>query len=140
LQGVLVSGHKLFAAWCADRPRLREALESSLGTVGRVLLTFLVFCISLVVFRSPSVAGTGVMLSRLFVPTGGSGLTLPAAGLWLTLAVVLIGHLIAQRDRLWRAWLERVPAPVWGVSLGGVFTLVLLLAPQASKAYIYFQF
>jgi alginate O-acetyltransferase complex protein AlgI len=140
LQGVLVSGHKLFASWCAKRPRLQQALDSSPGTFGRVLLTFLVFCASLVIFRAPSLAGAGVVLSRLFVPTGGSGMTLPVAGLWLTLAGVLLGHLIAQRDRLWQAWLERVPAPVWGVGFGGVLTLVLLLAPQASKAYIYFQF
>jgi alginate O-acetyltransferase complex protein AlgI len=140
LQGVLVSGHKLFAAWCARRPRLQQAVESSPGTLGRVLLTFLVFCASLVIFRAPSLTGAGVMLSRLFVPTGGSDLMLPVAGLWLTLMLVLIGHLIAQHERRWLACLQRLPAPVWGMGFGGVFTLVLLLAPQASKAYIYFQF
>ncbi len=140
VQGVLVSGHKLFAAWCARRPRLVAALSSSPGTAGRILLTFLVFCASLVIFRAPSLAGAGVMLSRLIVPTAGSDLTLPVAGLWLTLAGVFLGHLIALRERFWLTWLYRLPAPVWGMSFGGVLTLVLLLAPQASKAYIYFQF
>jgi alginate O-acetyltransferase complex protein AlgI len=140
LQGVLVSGHKLFGAWCARRPRLAEALASSTGTVARVTLTFLVFCASMVIFRAPSLADAGIMLSRLFVPTGGNYLPLPVTGLWLTLAIVLVGHLIAQREQRLLSWFQRLPAPVWGVGFGGVFTLVLLLAPQASKAYIYFQF
>jgi alginate O-acetyltransferase complex protein AlgI len=140
LQGFLVSGHKLFAGWCERRPRLKRALETGAGTAARVLLTFVVFCASLVIFRAPSLAATGIMLARLAMPTAGADMTLPAAGLWLTLAGVLVGHLVAVRKGLW-AWLtERLPAPVWGGGFAAAVTLTLLLAPHSSKAFIYFQF
>ena len=57
----------------------------------------------------------------------------------MTAAVVLVCHALAQRgvgDRL----AARVPIPVRGLAFGGILTLILLIAPQASKAFIYFQF
>jgi alginate O-acetyltransferase complex protein AlgI len=139
-QSVLVSGHKLFAGWCAQRRRLHAALTSGPGTAGRILLTFLTFCATLVIFRAKSLTMAGIILSRLATPRLGLDVPGPASGLWATLAAVLIGHLIAARKGLWPRLTERLPAPIWGLGFGVVATLALLLAPHSSKAYIYFQF
>ncbi len=53
---------------------------------------------------------------------------------------MLAAHLVGRDLPAWRRRLERVPAPVQGLAFGTVLTLALLLAPHASKAFIYFQF
>src|SRR5262249_6963254 len=60
LQGVLLIPHRLFHGWCANRQGLTRVLESRLGTAWRISFTFLVFCLTLVVFRTENLARTGV--------------------------------------------------------------------------------
>jgi alginate O-acetyltransferase complex protein AlgI len=137
--GVLLVMHSAFKTWCADRTRLKTWLQTMPGTAGRVALTFICFCLTLVVFRSsgPSVALT--YFRRMFVPAGGEGLPLHAGALYVTFAAVAFAHLAGK----WRgavAIVERLPAPVRGLGFGAALTAALVLAPGASKAFIYFQF
>jgi hypothetical protein len=104
-----------------------------------VLLTFTCFCLTLVVFRCPHLAGSWAMLGRMFTPAAGEGLPLQALGLYLTFAAVIAGHLLGQRD-VGRRILERLPGPVGGLVFGAALTLAVVLAPGLSKAFIYFQF
>jgi hypothetical protein len=48
-------------------------------------------------------------------------------------------HLLG-RTGWWRRAAVRLPGPVLGMGLGLALTLALLLAPDAGKAFIYFQF
>jgi alginate O-acetyltransferase complex protein AlgI len=139
LNGFLLVAHAAFAAWCGRRPRLAAALETSAGTALRVALTFAAFCLTLAVFRTQGLADAAVMLRGMLAPTGGLALTLPAHGLYLTFAFVAVCYALGNRDRWLSVW-ERLPSPVRGLGLGAGLTLVLLLAPGASKAFIYFQF
>src|SRR5262249_30779826 len=139
VQGALLCLHSSFRSWCGKRPRLDAALQTNPGTALRVALTFVCFTYSLVIFRAPTLAAAGVMLGRMLVPVAGTGLTLQPHGLYLTLAVVVAAHALAQRERWRRLW-EWLPLPMRGLGLGLGLTGALLLAPCASKAFIYFQF
>jgi alginate O-acetyltransferase complex protein AlgI len=139
VQGVMLVVHSAFRRWCEGRPALGAALQSAPGTALRVAFTFTCFVYSLVIFRAPSLESAGMMLARMLAPCAGAGLPFYPHGLWLTVAVVAVGHWLGSGQR-WRALLERVPVPLRGLGYGMGLTLALLLAPFASKAFIYFQF
>jgi alginate O-acetyltransferase complex protein AlgI len=139
LTGVLLVVHSLFARWCRQSPRLSAALQTRAGTSGRVVLTFAVFCLTMGVFRSQGLANAIVVLNGMLAPARGAGLTLPAFGLYLTFALVALAHVVGWRDRWLLLW-ERLPTMVRGISLGTAVTAAVVLAPSASKAFIYFQF
>jgi alginate O-acetyltransferase complex protein AlgI len=139
LNGVLVVAHGAFRPWCARRPALDSVLRSVPGTTLRVAGTFACFCLTLAVFRAPGVRAAGAALSRMLMPAGGEGLAVRPLGLYLTIVAVALAHILAQDDR-WQRWWERVPVPVRGLGFGTALSLAMILAPQASKAFIYFQF
>jgi alginate O-acetyltransferase complex protein AlgI len=139
LQGAMLVIHSAFRTWCAGWPRLSAAMQSTAGSALRIAFTFTCFVYSLVFFRAPTLEKAWRMMGRMLTPCDGSGLTLRSRGLWLTAAFVLLCHGLAQRN-LWQRLLADVPAPIRGLGFGAALTLALLLAPYASKAFIYFQF
>jgi alginate O-acetyltransferase complex protein AlgI len=139
LTGVLLVIHSYFARWCRQRPRLDAALRTRTGTAGRVALTFAVFCLTMGIFRSQGLANAGVMLAGMLAPVRGADLTLPAFGLYLTFALVALAHALGWRDRWLTLW-RSLPSMARGLALGSAVTAVVVLAPSASKAFIYFQF
>jgi hypothetical protein len=64
---------------------------------------------------------------------------LHSSGLWYTLALVAVAHLVGHFG-LWRRIQERVPAPVLGSAYAFAMSLALLFATDDGKAFIYFQF
>jgi alginate O-acetyltransferase complex protein AlgI len=139
LNGGLLVAHAAFVPWCQRRLWLKAALESGAGTALRVATTFACFCLTLAVFRTQGLHDAGVMVGRMLLPTVGKGLTVPALGLYLTFVLVALCHAAAYRSR-WQALWQRLPPALRGVGLSAVFTLALVLAPNASLAFIYFQF
>ena len=139
VQGVMLLVHRLFQSACERRPALERALASAVGTVLRTAFTFFCFCYSLVIFRSLSLSNAWLMMGKMLTGVAGLGSPLPVLGLWLTVGVVVLAHALGQ-ERLRRAMTTRVPAPAQGLALGVLFTVALLLAPDASKAFVYFQF
>jgi hypothetical protein len=63
----------------------------------------------------------------------------PVRAFWLAALAVALGHLLGQRGVLRRLG-EHVPVPVQGAAMGCLLTVALLLARDASKAFVYFQF
>jgi alginate O-acetyltransferase complex protein AlgI len=139
ITGLLLVIHAIFKSWCTTRPQLNAALLSPPGTALRIALTFTFFCLTMVLFRIPQMGPAWAMICRLFVPSQGAGLTLQPHGLYLTLAVVALAHVLGQRN-LWRSVWDRLPAPVRGLGFGALAALTIVVAPGASKAFIYFQF
>jgi alginate O-acetyltransferase complex protein AlgI len=140
IQGAMLAVHSTFRSWCDGWPRLAALLRSGPGTAVRIAVTFFTFFTSLAVFRSEGLTNAVVMLSRMFRWSDGEAHPMLPHGFWLTAAAVLAAHLIGRDLPAWRRRMERIPAPVQGLGFGAVLTLALLLAPQASKAFIYFQF
>jgi alginate O-acetyltransferase complex protein AlgI len=145
LQAWMLIAHRVFHRWCKHKPRLDGALRSQLGTVLRIAITFLCFCLSLIIFRSSSFAHAFDMYSRLLTapPLDAKLAPLPAPvpeiGFWLTVGIMLAAHLLG-RSGVWIRPTLRLPAPILGFSYAALFGLALLLEPQGAKAFIYFQF
>jgi alginate O-acetyltransferase complex protein AlgI len=141
LQGALLTIHRFFREFCKTRPKLDAFLQRGTGTFLRWGLTLLCILFGYVLFRAEDFQRAGLFLHRMLVP-GRSGLMespLPNVGLWLTVAVVAVGHLCGVR-RVWERWHLRLPAPVLGTSYATVLTLALVLAPNGNKPFIYFAF
>jgi alginate O-acetyltransferase complex protein AlgI len=139
LHGILLIVHRLFRNACQTRPGLDRLLRTAPGTAARVALTFLSVCVAWVFFRSPSLATALAMLHTLFVPRTGLGTPLPAQGFWMTVGLVAIGHVLAHRG-LVSTWVRRLPGPILGFGYALAMTIALVLAPEALRPFVYFQF
>jgi alginate O-acetyltransferase complex protein AlgI len=130
--GVLLSLERAFPfpAWT----------NRGLPRIGRIAWTFILLCIGLVIFRSPSLASGWLMLGRMFHPLAGA--TLPTPTFLIALAIIgfiFAGHLIG-RTRISRTLQPFVPAPALGIGLAVLFLLIQLLIPEEARPFIYFQF
>jgi alginate O-acetyltransferase complex protein AlgI len=139
IQGVYLVAHRSFRLWCQRRARLEFCLQTPPGTVLRVAITFFAFLLSLVVFRSPTLGMGLTLLRQLAAPHAGRGAPLHSAGLWLTVGVVVLCHVLG-RERLAEKLLARLPSPLVGFGYAAVLVFALVLVPQSVKAFIYFQF
>jgi hypothetical protein len=102
--------------------------------------TFLLVCVGWMFFRAQTFADAGLILTRLAWPTSGLALGPTSAALvLLCLGLILAGGLVGFHLPLRRIE-RRLPASLMGASLAGMLLLVLVLFPENSKAFIYFQF
>jgi alginate O-acetyltransferase complex protein AlgI len=140
LHGVLLIVHKTFADLCKSWPAVQRVLLSPPGTLFRMGLTFLSVCVGWVFFRATTFTIAGDVLRRMaiFNDSAATG-PMPSVGLVLTIAVVVICHVVRHYD-LWHKWGLRLPAPLLGFNYALAVTLALMLAPSGSKPFIYFQF
>ncbi|MHB1426576.1 MAG: MBOAT family O-acyltransferase [Gemmataceae bacterium] len=140
LQGLLLVVHKMFVSFCAGLPRLENLLHSLPGALLRMMLTFGTFCLTLVVFRAPTLTESAAVLRRLASLAALPAETpMPLGSLYLTLAVVVVCHVVRRFD-LWTKWQVRLPASMLGLGYAAGVTAALLLAPSGTKPFIYFQF
>jgi alginate O-acetyltransferase complex protein AlgI len=138
LHGLLLIGHRLFQGFCERRPLWTGILRSGPGTTVRVLFTFLCVSLCWIFFRAQTFGDALRMLSGL-LRRQGENLPMSRMGLALTIIVVVACHLLA-RWNIWQRVAVRLPAPVLGACYALLLTLCLVLAPPASKPFIYFQF
>jgi alginate O-acetyltransferase complex protein AlgI len=136
--GSLLVVHRYFRDFCANRPRLIALLETWLGKLTRLGLTF--FAVTLCwVFFQPSLERAMQVFAKLLSPLHSfkefRALTLPA---YLVLALV-IGHLLGSWSKT-RPALARLPGPVLGFGYAMLLISSLILSPGAGKTFIYFQF
>jgi alginate O-acetyltransferase complex protein AlgI len=75
----------------------------------------------------------------MVIPSDGLGCPNHAAGFMNTLLLVAVCHALGQNG-LWKRLMLRVPAPITGFAYATAFAFAILLAPDNSKAFIYFQF
>jgi alginate O-acetyltransferase complex protein AlgI len=144
VQGLYLIAHRFVQMMLEPFPLFREVLRSPPGTAVRVAFTFMLFCLSMVIFRAPTLPVAGDVLTRMFVPDDGRSAPLALHGFWITIAVVVAGHAIglhlASGRFVWaRAW-RQTPAPVLGALGAAAIVVAVVLSPATSKAFIYFQF
>lgn len=139
IQGLLVSVHRAFHQFCQARPLLDRLLASHPGTALRIAATFVTFCLTLVIFRAPTLASGLAMLGHMFTRHSGGGHSLSMLALWLPALVIYIAHLAAEEGS-WRRPFMSLPSPVRGLAYAATLTLALLFNPGADTAFIYFQF
>jgi alginate O-acetyltransferase complex protein AlgI len=139
LHGACLIVNRLFRRLCDGRPRLNAVTSSRPGVVACWALTLLCVLVGWVFFRAQTFSTAAGVLSALFVRQSGKGLPLPGVGLWATVALLVVCHVIGRR-RLWPVIQKKLPAPVLGAGYALALTLALLLAPPSGKAFIYFAF
>jgi len=139
LQGVLLVGHRGFRAFCGRLPLLDRLLRTPPGVALRVAVTFTVFCLGLVVFRSTTFAGAACLLDRLFVPHYYLSFPMQTDAFWVLAAATLVCHGVG-RTGLWKALVVRLPAPVLGGGYAAAMVAALLLMPDNARVFVYFQF
>ena len=105
----------------------------------RVAATFILFCLTTVIFRGSSLGTSLSMLQKLFVPQPGLGAPLHGSGFVLTLAAVAVAHWLGWGGQ-WKKMVAELPVPALGAGYAMLFMLALLLAPSTGQAFIYFQF
>jgi alginate O-acetyltransferase complex protein AlgI len=141
LHGLLLSINRYFRFFCGVRPRLEAFLQSSLGTVLRMALTF--FCVyqGFVLFRAPTFAIARAMFHRLWLPVEGLGVQHPYGyGLfWYIVVGFVLCHVAACR-RWWDRISLRLPTPILGFTYVLALILCMAAAPLQDKPFIYFQF
>ena len=139
MHGVVLVAHRYFRGFCLARPKLNDALLTPPGTALRIGLTFLTVSLAWIFFRATTFSGAMLMLGRMFTTAHGLGPPMAKESLWVLTSVVVAAHVFALSG-LWKKWSLRMPAPVLGMSYAVLLTLTLVLAPDAGKAFIYFQF
>jgi alginate O-acetyltransferase complex protein AlgI len=138
--GLLLSLHRAFGSARRDPSTARSGALNVPRQVLCVLATFLSVCVGWVFFRAQTFADAGAILSRLAWPT--AGLQLHPGSVLLVGASVLavfLGHW-SGTFLSWRRLERRLPAPALGGVLACLLLLALLLMPESSKGFIYFQF
>jgi alginate O-acetyltransferase complex protein AlgI len=138
MHGLLLVLHKQFQEFCTARPRLEATLQTRIGTVFRVLLTFCCVSLGWVLFQ-PELSKALAMYQQLFQIRLGQPLPLSNRSLWYTVLFVLVCHLLV-RSGAWRRISENLPAPVLGIGYAVCLCLAMLLAPDTGTTFIYFQF
>ncbi|MFM7148207.1 MAG: hypothetical protein ACKO23_00020 [Gemmataceae bacterium] len=139
IHGLLLIGHKVFQDFCKTRPTLTAALQTIPGTAFRIGLTGLSVCLCWVFFRAQTFTQAAQFFKGLVSSSGSTAMPMPVAGFFLSLGVLVLGHLFAQRG-LWQKISERLPAPALGACYALSLSFALLMAPPAGKTFIYFQF
>ena len=140
LQGWLLTGHRFWARIVPPASALGSMLLTRLGTALRICCTLMVFALSLVVFRVPSVPEAGRTIGRMFADSDGRGSPL-AAETWLFAAGLLVaGHAWVVLMPSWGTLLRKTPAWLQGLGLAALLGSAIVLAPGVSRAFIYFQF
>ena len=137
--GCLLCIHLSFREACKRLPQVTAVLQSAPGTVLRVGTTFVLWSLTLVIFRGQGLGSSLTLLHNLFVPTGGLGTPLPVVGFLYTLPVFALGHWLGA-TRQWQTIAARLPAPAIGVGYAMLLMAALLLAPSTGQTFIYFQF
>jgi alginate O-acetyltransferase complex protein AlgI len=139
IQGCWLSLHRAFREFCERRPLLDRVLQSRPGTALRIAVTFIAFCCTLVIFRATSVRAGLIMLRNMAGPHAGMGTPLHNRSFWFLVGVIAVAHALGQRGA-WQKLMGFLPSPVRGFAYASVLTIALLLAPEAERAFVYFQF
>jgi alginate O-acetyltransferase complex protein AlgI len=139
LHGMLLIGHRGVREVCERVSLLERMLCSIPGTAVRIGATLLSVMLLWVFFRAQTFTQAAVFIEHLFLPNSGLGCPMPDAGLWYTVLLVVICHILGYYDVVKR-WLVRMPAPALGFSYAVILAITLLLSPDSGKAFIYFQF
>jgi alginate O-acetyltransferase complex protein AlgI len=137
--GGLLFIHRQFRDWADRRPALRASMETAAGRALRIAVTFTTVVLTVVLFRTTTLAAAGAMYARMLWPARGAGLPLDPRWFFGTLATVAVGHAVGAANRDGRAW-RWLPRPAHGLAFGATAALALVLAPPADRLFVSFQF
>ena len=142
----MYKGHVIagFAGATADAFTLFERFEGKLNVhdIFAIPMTQAYICITLILFRSDSLATSGKVFLQLFNfdATQAAGAYAPHA-LFLTIALAVLWclHYLRHQATFVPFW-RNSPAPVFAVTYGAMFAVAITLRAINYQPFIYFQF
>jgi alginate O-acetyltransferase complex protein AlgI len=137
--GCLLVAKRRWRQWRAAQPALDAVMARAPARLAAIVLTLASVASLWIVFRAPSLSAAVEILHRLISPQRGWLPPLPRRSLFILLSVVIAGHL-AARYSLAKWCMPRFPVAGAALAYAVLFTLTLLLAPDSTKTFIYFQF
>ena len=128
--------------------RFRELLSASVMGSGAfwygvrrsfaVVLTFYFVCFCWIFFRAVALDKAMIVVRAFLLGQGGGSQTLDER-LWWILVGLAVVHWLNYR-RVFSSWWRRLPDPMFALTYGSAWPLVLLFVPAQYKPFIYFQF
>ena len=114
------------------------SIENHLWNAFKQFKTFFFFMITLIYFRSGSIAQSGQVFENLFGSKGQSNLNIPAhIPLFLLIFYILDNWLMKQRvDK----WIAQYPLPLRWLFYAVMLTAVWLFGGAVNHPFVYFQF
>jgi D-alanyl-lipoteichoic acid acyltransferase DltB (MBOAT superfamily) len=157
-QGMLLSGHRLWATLVGGRPSYKRIISLPLMGILTRLVTFTLVCAGWVFFRANSIGSALSMLRSMFIPTHpwwtGMMVTpdsMPAILMAGASAVVVGGWVWAEIQspaaHLWQTLTLRARwvTMVWTIAIRPslyclAIVVLVLVPPHSVQRFIYFQF
>lgn len=140
LHGLFLIVHHLSKELWTRWPRVSASLDSAWGLAASRALTFLCVSLAWVCFRAPSFANAKCVYERLFSFHLGRGIQLSGVGLAALLLAVGLAHWVGQLNAWRRRRMDEMPAPIVGLAYALALAIVVLLTPDDTRPFIYFQF
>ncbi len=141
LQGLMMIAHRAFRNFCKVRPACEAMLQARGGGALRIAITVVAVTLAWVVFRSPDFATAGRVFHALFIPQRGVMVRFPVGpwSLGLAVAIAVVAHAVAEMG-LWRKISAKMSAPARGIAYAAAAVSIFMMATNAAKPFIYFQF
>lgn len=134
-QGLLLSLHRRFGAGTA----IAEPLRLSLSQIGRILSTFLLFVLTVTLFRAESVEEAAQMVEGMLTLRPGPVFEVQAVFVLYGLAAMYAIDIVHRKYRDPLLLLSRRPA-LAGAACGVAVSAVVFFSGTANVPFIYFQF
>jgi alginate O-acetyltransferase complex protein AlgI len=138
VHGLWLTLHRELKARTGRWPHVDRIFESAGGTMLRTAATFLGVCLAWVLFRAPSL-GEAITVFKLMIFGGSGSLHLDCSLFWIAAALGLLAQLGWKLGR-WQIALRKAPPVALGGAYAAALTVALILAPDATKTFVYFQF
>ncbi|HEY1186153.1 MAG TPA: hypothetical protein VGE74_00790, partial [Gemmata sp.] len=87
----------------------------------------------------PSLAHALAALERMFSPAGGDRLPMHSSRIYFSVALLAMWHWLESSEWFRRAW-RAAPAPVLALGYAALAVTSLVLCPDTSREFFYFQF
>lgn len=138
LHGLFLVVHRYFRAFVEARPNWKATLDTAGGQAARIMLT--IFCVGLAwVFFRKDLAGALTIFQHLFTWQAGLGPPMQNRALWIIFGFVALCQWLAASGA-WRAVWPRIPSELQGLGYAACLTVAMILAPDQSQSFIYFDF
>lgn len=149
-QGILLIAHKELRGLSESFKGLRTVIDSKVGHIISVIITFHFVCIGWVFFRADTFSGAMTIISKLFsfggattAPSGHLALSLPTITdpiIFMLLPAILVCLFAGQIISGIRNTKFQMPRWLDVASVASMVLLLLIFAPDSSPKFIYFQF
>jgi alginate O-acetyltransferase complex protein AlgI len=137
--GGLLIGHRIFAAWVAERPTVVALLATRSGHLGRIALTFLVVTLCWIFFRAQTFDSATTLLGKMFSFTRWKAPKEFSCHVIVFALLIGLGAWFCSSKRLRSAY-QAAPGWLLGIVYAVALNLTLMFAGPVGQAFIYFQF